>query len=420
MTLWLAILALLVLLVVGVLLLVRPGRSAGTNAAAAAAAAAARSQADEPQRTQAVALLAAGLQCRAGSSPQALWQAARVGNPQPEFDAQFVDEQDNPVLTARIAGLPEAAPGSDPGAPADTGTQRAMAALQAPLLYALAAIRPLADGFDASPERRLRVLVGLPPHWSDPDEAWALLRLRHLLHASAGIARERVLIDVRRGSGVALWQAAERLLALLARDERDDLVVVAAAHSDLGARRILELERGQRLFTPGARPQGLIPGEAGVALVLGARSWCAPSRAALLLYRAAAATRATSVNQPGRVDSGPLQGAIGQALAAAGCAPGDVAAVVCDGERHTPRAAELFGAVLALGERLDAHEDIVFLGAQSGHLGCAGVLAAVAAAAAGAAQRSAPCLALSTAGEVERLALLACLESTAIASTAPR
>ncbi|HSW04154.1 hypothetical protein [Aquabacterium sp.] len=415
--------------------------AASPAAAGASPGAAAPGQAvaaEEAQRHATAQLLCAHLLCACADSPQALLAAGQSGQPLPGLDASLQNAEGLPVMSARIPDLPVDAmraaltslqrsvrrAGRDAGAvpltldddapmePPAEHLQRALAALQAPLMQALQSLQPWHERFaDPTNISLLRVLLACPAWWSEGDSALAEAWLRQLLadEGSSGIAPARFVIDCQALGSVELWAEADRRLHSLNRDKRRDLLLLAACHSDLSDDAIAMLESQRRLFSPGQHPKGLIPSEAAAVLVLAPPDWPAAPDAAtppVQLHRPAVMKRDKSIEAAGSVSSQVLAEVLAAALGAAQLQVAEVAAVVCDADQHTPRGTELFGTTLKVLPHLDPAEHLCMTGGVAGH-GEAGALMVVATAAVRALADQKPCLGLALGDSHWRLALLA-------------
>lgn len=436
-------LGLLPLVVFGFVLALRwAWRSAVARQAAAAAAAApqpataaAATEAERPMR-----LLAARALAACGSSVADILAAVQEGQPRPAPDADLRDADGLPVLTARIEDLkvneltaaiapliasvraqrPEFASLDMP-----EHALRALAALADPLQQALLDLSPWHELLGVESADRstppsakhgttqslLRVVVGWPAGWSNFSQAVANEWLRSALSTATPVPPLRQVVQSLAGPGTALWFEAERLLLAMARDERRDVLLLAACHSDLSNAAVDALEAGQRLFSAQRRPRGVMPGEAAVVLLLAPFEWPADADAEsdepALLHRAAIGQRDKSVEAAGRISSSVLADLAQQAITVSRLPPAEIAMLVCDADQHTRRGTELFGVTLELLPHLDAAEDLRLSGALTGDVGAASVLLVVAAAAALARSEGKPCLALALAEPQLRLALVA-------------
>lgn len=401
----------------------RQAAAAAAPATAPAARQAAAAGVDEAERHLTLQLLAAAVNSAAGTAPAALLEAGRARQPLPRVDATLRNAEGLPVMSARVADLDtsataealavlqrQAAPEGDDALPPPEHLLRALALLAAPLSQALQALLPWHEQL-ASPQApsRLQVIAAWPAWWREADRTLATAWLRQALSAepALALAADRFSLDARALNAVELWIEADRCLQRLRREKRPDLLLLAAAHSDLSDEAIATLEMQRRLFTAGSHPKGLIPSEAAAALVLAPAGWPAPPDAPppVHLHRAAVAQRDKSIEAPGSVSSQVLGEALAAALAAARLPADQVAAVVADADQHTPRGTELFGLTLKALPQIDPAEQLCLTGGVAGH-GEAGALMAVAAAAAQVQAEPKPCVALALGDSHWRMAVV--------------
>ncbi|KQP12617.1 hypothetical protein [Pseudorhodoferax sp. Leaf267] len=382
-----------------------------------------------------VQLLLAHAVSGAGGTVDDVLQAAQAGAPRPVLDTELHDAQGLPVLVARVGEVDAASLAQEleslqaglvgpasVAASLDDATFRALALLTTQL-------EPTIDALAAWPERlgrpaetlrhtaaavrtRVRVLVAWPAGTSEAQrallQAWLDTWLR--THAEGVVAPDAWLLHATTaGSGPELWLEADRLLAAMAREEQDDLVLLAACHSDLDAASIERLEEAGALFCA-TQPKGCIPGEGAAVLVLAGAHW-PPAKAdapfAPHLHRAAIGRRDKAVDAAGRVGSELAQELLRQSLAAAGVEAGTLAGLASDADQHSARGPEMYGAMLAQLPDLDVGEDLCMAGQLSGRTGPVATLLTVAMAAQRCAQTQRPWAALSVADPHWRLALLA-------------
>ena len=418
---------------------------AAAEASAAAKAAPAVAASEDAARHVTVKLLAASLVCAAGTSASELQSAAKDGAPRPALDAELHDEDGLPIVTARIAGLDisamttllepllsatrarrpewaELAPGEH--------VVRALAALEVPIAATVDALLPWSARFAAEPatgsagaanaaveresERRVRVLLGWPGDWSAFEQELGRACVADWLAVNGGskIAARSFAISVHAGTGEDLLLHADRLLQTLAREGRDEPVIVAACYSAISVAAVEAMERAGTLYGP-KRPKGQMPGEAAAALVLAGAAWpAAPDTHADAdaplphLHRPSLLRRDKSVDAAGRISSEVIGQAIAQALATSRIGADALAGLVCDADLHTPRAAEFFGASVGLLPALDSTEDMRLLGTIAGAVGAVSSLLVVACAAERAVAGEKPQLALTLGDAFARLALV--------------
>lgn len=257
------------------------------------------------------------------------------------------------------------------------------------------------------------MLLGLPAEWSEFEQEVARALAVGVLEEipAEELPPRTFVVTVVPGSGEALILQADRLMQTLARDGRDDPVLLAACHSAIGAEAVTALDRQGLLFSSTRAPRGRMPGEGAAALVLAAADWPAAPQSdgppPPHLHRPALVMRDKAVDAPGRVDATIAMKAMEQAVAASRLAAADVLSLVGDADQHTARSAELHGGALALLPHLDAGEDLRLLATVTGAVDAVGALLVLACAAAQAQATEAPCLALACGDPLARLALVA-------------
>ena len=416
-------------------------RSAASDAAADAGPAAGATK-DDPERHATWQLLGAHLVCAAGDSASALQAAAKDGAPRPALDTELRDADGLPIITARIQDLDTAAFATTLEAPLQSvrarrpewaelapgdHVVRALAALERPLVAAVDSLLPWSVRFVAepsargtggaqaapAPERRVRVLLGWPADWSAFEQELARLCVLDGLATSGGslIPAACFAVTVHAGSGEELLLHADRLLQTLAREGRDEPLIVAACHSAIGDAAVEVMERAGSLY--GAqRPRGQMPGEAAAALVLAGADWPAAPEAAAdasqpHLHRPTLLRRDKSIDAAGRVNAEVVSQSISHALATARIGADQLAGAVCDADLHTARTAEFYGASMGLLSALDSTEDMRLLATVTGAVGVVSALLVVACAAERAVSAEKPQLAVTLGDAFARLALIA-------------
>ncbi|WP_124541484.1 hypothetical protein [Piscinibacter terrae] len=407
--------------------------SAAAQAAAAAAASPAGAAATPAQAQEAAArhttvkVLATFVASPTGRAASDILDAAAEGTPRPDLDAELKDEDGMPVMCARIAELQTqdlddqiepivTATRSQQAAWADarmsTHAVRALCAMQQPLQRSIDALRPWEDRFSAADSTSMvRVLVGWPADWTPFEQAVALAWVRLLMteHAGPCIAASRFAFEAQPGTGEQLWIKADQLLQVLARDKREDVLLVAACHSGISDAAVTELAKQRRLFSAATHPKGLMPGEAAAALLLAPVQWPKSpddDTPPVHLHRPAVAKRDKSIEAGGRITADCLRETLTQALAASQLDASHVGSLVCDADQHSARSTELFGTTLDMLAHLDPTEDMRLIGVGNGHTGVASTLLVVAAAAERARSVDKPTVALTLGDAFMRLALL--------------
>lgn len=356
--------------------------------------------------------------------------SGRSGDPSSDPSSDPSDGRSDGQSDGQADGQADGRAGSEPGSPAGDADPpaydgpelpphllRALAALAAPLTKALAGLQPWWPLFDPEqqqpkqPERGVELLLAWPATWSDAEralaDAWARAQLES---ASLGpLEPKSIRIDSLAASGVELWMEAQRRLREQRREGRQQVLLVASAHSDLSEAAVAALARERRLFTPAQHPKGLMPAEGAAALLLAPHDWPASPDvpdAPVQLHPAVALRRDKSIEAAGSVSSQTLVDALAGAIGLAKLEPVNMAKLVCDADRHSQRGTELFGATLKVLPQLDAAEDLCLTAAVAGH-GNAGALMVLAGAAARAAAAKEPCLGLALGDTHWRLAVVA-------------
>lgn len=415
--------------------------AAAASTAAAAPTAAAPSQ-DQARRHATVKMLSAHVCSPTGVTASEMLEAATAGKPKPSLDAELMDDEGLPVMCARIGSIeePQVKELMEPvlaviqkqkpewaGAEVPPHVLRALGALQQPLQRALDDLTPWAQHFGAAvqeaspaaspatqsevPMAMVRIIVGWPAEWTEFDQALAIGWVRWIVTAEnvTPIPASRFIFEAQAGTGEELWLKADQLFAVLTREKREDVVLLAACDSGISEHVVSSLEKQQRLFSAAARPKGLMPGEAAAALVLALPQWPSSPESdtpPVHLHRPAVQRRDKSIEANGRVSPDCLRDTLTQALSVGQLDAAAVGALVCDADQHTPRSTELFGATLELLPHLDPTEDMRLIGTSNGHTGVAGTLLVIAAAAERACEADKPTVALTLGDAFVRLALL--------------
>ena len=412
------------------------------NTATGDSAAQQPSTSDAAQRHAVHAVWLAAVNCPAGASADELLAAAQANEPRPDLDKDLTDPDGQPLMCARVPDLPtdalaaELAPviaqvrqrlsAADHASlydEPDDAVVRALTALQTPLDEARQALQPWSTLFQASDSQaahelgEVHVLIGLPAAWTPLEqqvtEDWIRLSLTDPERSAVPASRFAWL---RHHDGSeALWLQADQLLMQCRREQRRALVLLLGLHSDISEVAVQRLAARQALFQAGANPKGNMPGEAACALLLASADWPGlppdaddPELAPLAwVHRPALARRDKSVDAGGKVLSTTLSQVIEQAQAASRLPTADIASLVCDGDQHTARSTELFGATLALLPDLDAVDDMRLTATVCAGPGAATPLAVIAAACAHTRALNKPVMALCLGDPFARLALVA-------------
>lgn len=392
--------------------------SAGADAQAGAA--------EAKERSFAWPVLGAWVTGPAGDDMGSILEAAKAGKPAPAPDGTLRDFDGLPILCARTEGLDSRpiedawsawleAQGQRGEAPAGHAMARALAALQ-PLLEQAAFVvdewaRALPE--DKRPAARVRVLASWPAQCAEPELAWARSWLDQQVqdhsHRIFG-AKQWLVQSLPAGSGPQAWQHADALLLTLQREQRDDLVLLLACHSDISADAVEALGRERKLFSAGHHPKGHMPGEGAAAVLLarmGPPEQAATRQVLAWLHRPACLRRDKSIDAPGKTSAEVAGRAVADAIKVAQVSAEELAGLCSDADRHSARATELFATTIEQLPHLDANEEMRLVGVAHGHTRQTGALWAVAGAIKQAVDAERPVIALSLADEHWRMALVA-------------
>jgi hypothetical protein len=433
------------------------GASAKADASATAkaaapkpSAAAAPSSKDDAARHATWQLLGAHGKTILGATADEWLAAAEAQTPMPSLDAELRNDDGLPVMAARVPDVDVAALDEElapllkplqtqhPDLALSEPFLRALALLREPLAAAVADLAPWASTLgserpsaspgrastpaDASPlaDARIGVLAAWPAGLNALEAAvaqpWLAAQLEQAGAGLVGPKRWAMLPPAAAQpdpasapAGPGLWLQADAWFEAQRRQERSDPLLLVATHSAIAEAALAQMQAQGGLFSSGT-PKGAIPGEAAVALLLAPAAWPADPDAEAPkphLHRAAVARRDKRIDASGRVSHDLLEQLLTQAAAAAQLAPAELGAVLNDANQHTPRSAELFGAMLAQLPKLDASEDMRMVGQLCGDIGACSTLMAVAMAAQHAGKLGQPCLALSLGDAQWRAALVA-------------
>jgi hypothetical protein len=373
----------------------------------------------EPSERQvrALALLAQPLQEALAAFAvlaEPLRPARRPGMLSPAAQAapRFVVAEEGPsrrTATASAAGLPGAQGGVGAGiAPAD----------------------PLAR---STPYTQLRADICLlvPADWTSAERQIARLWLaRRLAAALPEVALEPAVAVLPCAQAEQALQQLDQRLVDARRDARPALLLALAAESQIGADWVDRLEAHGLLFS-GERPEGRVPGEAAVALLLSSPDWPAPAEGLLpgghatplRLHRPVIARRSQPASDA-RVSATALRQAAAQALQAAGLTrpaepdalrtPGEpdderaplLALACCDLDTRPSRSSEAAQALLDALPGLDPVHDVQALGQALGDVGLPRALLALALASRLVRDRDEPALVFTVHDPLERAALV--------------
>ncbi len=413
----------LILLPLGLLLAVWLGRKLIAVIAAAPAAASAGAPANDvaappPVPPAPLAILASALRNPHGASPDELSAALLEGKARPELDAQLVDDNGFPVMTARSeeaedTGLEEEITEwfAAEGAPEPTFKDEHWRALT----MATAVARDLAGAAvgalvlaDVQPPM-LHLLPLLPGEWTFEERRAGGLWLRHVV-GQAGWPQTRialaaeVAVDARGASPAAvLGRLAHQ--RTLSGAPLVGLIVAAASH--VGQASVDKWETNNVLFAA-ARPQGLIPGEgaAGLLLVDMDQAVALEGEKYALLHLEPEARRHNSADESKKADARLLGTMTENVLESSLTVAPKVAMLVSDTGHRTSRVLELMELAGSELAHLDLDADLLRVGGACGTCGAVPFMTALALARHHAIELDAPVLCISNEDPYRRGAVL--------------
>jgi hypothetical protein len=337
-----------------------------------------------------VAILAAAVRSPHGATVDELAEAIAGNRARADLDRELVDEDGFPVVTARSADasddmlqddIIEWLSRNDMGELRFTEEQwRALtlaSAVTADLAMRAAGERTAL----ASSPPMLQLLPFLPADWQTDQRRAASMWLRHTA-AQFGWPFERISVPADT-LAIATDAAPTALLKRFAIDAAAGatpaLALIVACASHIGQQTVDEWAATGSLFTS-AQPQGLIPGEGAVGLLLADldRAEATESMTYVLLDRIEEVQRDTANDDVRRADTALLCELAERVCKHAAVPLPKVAMIVADaGHRRNP-VAELMGFASAALPKLDASEDIVCVGLSSGTCGAVPFLTSLA------------------------------------------
>lgn len=329
-----------------------------------------------------LAIVAASLRLPHGASPEEL-PAAIVGNKaRADLDKELVDDDGFPVMTARSSEAVDEALQEEI---AEWLTLNGMAEVHfgdeqwRALTLASAVVAELAAQaagpmlYQVETQAKLQLVPVLPAEWDEVHRRAISLWLKQTV-ARYGWPADRVDLATDqvtpslafRGLAQAAASANEVLIAM---------VVACASH--IGDDTVTRWAAADSLFTS-SRPQGRIPGEGSVGLLVTNHLSLTDASAVALLDGVEEAERNTSADEAKRGDPGILKALTERALQRSGVTAPEVAVLIADTGHRSSRVLELMGRVSADLPQLDETDDVVRVGVASGTCGDVPFMAALA------------------------------------------
>ncbi len=355
------------------LLLVFTGRKPLSRTAPAPAAAtlsASAKAAPTSLSNKPLAIVAASLRLPHGVSPEELAAAIAGNKARADLDKELVDEDGFPVMTARsnkavddvlqeeiaewlaLNGMAELH-FSDEQWRAVTLASAVVAELAAqaagPMLY------------QVDPQATLQLVPVVPAEWDAEHRHAARLWLKQTV-ARYGWPADRILLSEDEMNPSAAFR---RLAQDAASTNALVIAMVVSCASHIGDETIARWAAEGYLFTS-SQPQGRIPGEGAVGLLVTNQADLADAPAVALLDAVEEAKRHISADEAKRGDPGILKELIERACQRSGIEVTKVAKLIADTGHRASRVLELMGQVPAGLPQLDETDDVLRVGVASG------------------------------------------------------
>ena len=351
---------------------------------------------------QPLAILATALRSPHGSSVNEVASALAGQRARPALDPTLADPDGYPLPTARCASADDPAlqaeitgwlAANDLAAPfRDEDWRALLLGTQVARELTATAVAALLEEGQATPALQLAPI--LPSGWSASGRHAASLWLHHTI-AQAGWPLERIELAVPVGTDLVDPVPAVLLDQLAVRAATGPVTcLLIACASHLGEDTIAAWSASATLFTS-ARPQGHIPGEGAVGLLL---ADAAQASGSALLAPLHSARRDTSAD----ATRGPIPPLLTELAHAAGD-PAALALIVADTSPRPSRMLELMSFAGSAATQLDDQQDIVTFGHASGACGAVPALTALALASHHALVRQAPVLWVSNEDPFQRV-----------------
>lgn len=389
-----------------------------TSASPGATANVAAPAGDERERGLTLAVLAVGLASAAGNGATDAFLRLKARDLQPCPDGEIRNRDGFPVFTCRVEALdiqPAKAVTETAGVAAPDSVLRGLALLEqalSPVVEKLASLVPPKAGgkreaVDSPALPKVSVSLIMPTGWAEPFRSLAAKQLAVHLEEAGWPSESVTLTAVSGDEGTAPLRLLDAFCLDAGRHERTDYKLVVACESALDEDVVAEFDTRGVLFSP-TRPQGVIPGEAAVALLvqrpLPQTAGDTPPMA--VMHRGAFAVRDKSADAAGRISHVLLaetaQGGIGASQVPAA----DVACVVSDIDHRGSRSGECASAINEVLPDIDPVQSFFGAGQALGSLGTTGPLFALGLAVGAVQEERKAVLMLSAAHPTERAALL--------------
>jgi hypothetical protein len=350
-------------------------------------------------RNAPLAIVAASLRLPHGASPEELASAIAGNKARADLDKELLDDEGFPVMTARsneavdevqqeeiaewlaLNGMAEVQ-FSDEQWRAVTLASTVVAELAAqavgPMLY------------QVDPQAKPQLIPIVPIEWDALHRHAASMWLKQTV-ARYGWPADRIMLST---DDLTPSAAFKRLGQDAASANGPLIAMVVACASHIGDDTIARWAADGSLFSA-SQPQGRIPGEGAVGVVVTNQANLADAPTVALLDGIEEAKRNTSADEAKRSDPDIFKELMERALGHSTIKASDVAMLIADTGHRSSRVLELMGHLSAGLPQLDEADDVVRVGVASGSCGAVPFMAALALGRHYAVERGAPVLCVS-------------------------
>lgn len=236
------------------------------------------------------------------------------------------------------------------------------------------------------------------------DELCAWLKTHHFAH----LGDDRFDISIAASENpISGFSQIDQLCELAPNELDRSFTLLLASASNVDEHVLHRWQAQGRLFLPDQQ-KGQVPGELGVALLLGTPATataCGATRA-VRLSRPNARKRDKSADTGGRISASICESLCTELLTLFKTSPAHIRAVVTDSDHRASRQSEALEVIDETFETIDPAHDFLALGTASGSAAPASALLCIACAAELVAESDAPALVLSVQDPTRRAALL--------------
>jgi hypothetical protein len=325
-----------------------------------------------------LAILASALRSAHGASAEELAAAIAGGKARADLDRELIDDDGFPVMAARSNDASDAALQEEI---VEWLAQHGMAELRfseaqwRALMMAsavavdltLSAIASLADTEASLP--MLQVVPILPSDWQSDQRQAASLWIKHTVERSGWASADIAMpVEPPSGASQAAPSAVFSRLAQATFEKAQPLAaMVVACASHISQETVDQWAAAGKLFTS-SRPQGLIPGEGAVGLVLTDLEQARSKQLTdfVLLEPVEAAQHGVSADDIKRIDPNVLQELTRRAAKRRNVDFTEVVMIVADTGQRSSRMLELMGYASVTMPQLDEADDIICVGVACG------------------------------------------------------